>query len=64
MEAKASGAIIASLPPVVAGIVTLMDREFLLPLIERTMGNILLAVAAFLMLTGGFIMKKMCTFEV
>ena len=64
MEAKASGAIIAALPFVVAGIVTLMDREFLLPLIERTTGNILLAIAAFLMFTGGFIMKKMCTFEV
>ena len=64
MEAKASGAIIGALPFVVAGIVTFMDPTFLLPLIERPTGNILLAVATFLMLTGGFIMKKMCTFEV
>ena len=64
MEAKASGAIIAALPPVVAGLVSFMDPEFLMPLFERTTGNILLAIAAFLMLTGGFIMKKMCSFEV
>ena len=64
MEAKASGAIIAALPPGVATLITVMDREFLLPLIERTTGNIMLGVAAGLMLTGGYIMKRMCSFEV
>lgn len=64
MEAKASGAIIAALPFVVAGLVTMMDPTFLLPLWERQTGNILLGAAVLLMLTGGGIMKKMCTFEV
>ena len=64
MEAKASGAIIAALPFVVATLITVMDRTFLLPLIERTTGNIMLGIAAGLMVVGTFIMKRMCTFEV
>ena len=64
MEAKASGAIIAALPFVVAGLVTFVDNDFLLPLWERETGNMLLAIAAGLMIVGVGIMKKMITFEV
>ena len=64
MEAKASGAIIAALPFAVAAIVTFVDHDFLLPLWERPTGNLLLGIAAGLMLVGGGIMKKMCSFEI
>ena len=64
MEAKASGAIIAALPFAVAGLVTFVDPDFLLPLWERETGNMLLMIAAGLMVTGIAIMKKMITFEV
>ena len=64
MEAKASGAIIAALPFVVACLVTFVDNDFLLPLWERETGNLLLGIAAGLMVTGIGIMKKMISFEV
>ena len=64
MEAKASGAIIASLPFVVAGLVSVVQPEFLLPLWETSTGNMLLVVAAVLMIMGTVIMKKMISFEV
>ena len=64
MEAKASGAIIAALPFVVAALVTFVDPDFLLPLWERETGNMLLMIAAGLMVIGVGIMKKMITFEV
>ena len=64
MEAKASGYIIAALPFVVAGIVSLVQPDFLTPMFERDTGNLLLGISAFLYITGIGLMKKMINFEV
>ena len=64
MEAKASGYIIGALPFVVAVLVTLVDRDFLMPLIEKDRGHMLLAISAGLYITGIAMMRKMINFEV
>ena len=64
MEAKASGVIIAALPFVVAIIVSIMNPEFLMPLIERDTGHLLLAISGTLYISGIGLMKKMINFEV
>ena len=64
MEAKASGAIIAALPFVVALLVTIASPGFLNPLWEEPMGHKLLMTAGVMMVMGVAIMKKMISFEV
>ena len=64
MEAKASGAIIAALPFVVALLVSIVEPGFLNPLWEEDLGNKLLMTAGTMMVMGVAIMKKMITFEV
>ena len=64
MEAKASGAIIAALPFVVALLVTFVSPGFLNPLWEEPLGHKLLMTSAVMMVMGVGVMKKMITFEV
>ena len=63
MEAKASGGIIGSLPIVVALLVYFSSPAYISVLFTTTAGNMILAVAAFWMATGIFVMKKMINFD-
>lgn len=63
MEAKASGGIIGSLPVIVALLVYLTSPDYISVLFTSTAGNMILAVAAFWMATGIFVMKKMINFD-
>ncbi|MCH2547662.1 MAG: type II secretion system F family protein [Alphaproteobacteria bacterium] len=63
-EARASMYIIAALPFVVAGGLSVTTPEYLIPLIEDYRGNISLAVAGGMMFMGVFIMTRMTKFEI
>lgn len=62
-EALASAGIIASLPPVVMGLVLLTSPAYMMPLFNDFRGNFLLLVAVALMATGVFVMKRMISFK-
>jgi tight adherence protein B len=62
-EAKASAGIIGSLPFIVATLVSLTSPAYLLPLINTTIGNIWLGVAACMLSMGVFVMRKMVAFD-
>lgn len=62
-EAKASGAIIASMPVLVAGAMFLTSRDYIEVLFTTTTGQLVLAVSGLWMLTGVFVMKKMINFD-
>ena len=64
MEAKASGVIIAALPFVVAGLVSLIQPDYLEPLYSTPRGHLLLGISFVLYATGIGLMKKMISFEV
>ena len=63
MEAKASGGIIGSLPVIVALLVYLTSPDYISILFITTPGNMILAVAAFWMAMGIFVMKSMINFD-
>jgi tight adherence protein B len=62
-EAKASAAIIGSLPLLIMGGMTILSPAYLAPLFDTKMGNILLVGSALWMLTGVLIMRKMINFD-
>jgi len=62
-EAKASAAIIGSLPPGVMGIVYLTTPDYISLLFTEHMGNLMLAGCALWMGTGIFVMRKMINFK-
>ncbi|MFN7107374.1 MAG: type II secretion system F family protein [Brevundimonas sp.] len=62
-EAMASAGIIASLPPVVMGMVLLTSPAYMMPLFNDFRGNFMLLVAVALMATGVFVMKRMISFK-
>lgn len=62
-EAKASAGIIGALPPVVAGMVYLTTPDYIARLWETSAGNVMLAICAFWMGLGIFVMKKMINFD-
>lgn len=62
-EAKASGGIIGSLPPVVAFLLFLTSPDYIALLFTTTVGNVVLAVCAVWMLIGVLIMRKMINFD-
>ncbi|MDN5926862.1 MAG: type II secretion system F family protein [Hyphomicrobiales bacterium] len=64
MEAKASAAIIGSLPIIVAGLVYISSPSYIMPLFVTSTGHLLLGIAAVWMSMGIFVMKKMMNFEV
>jgi tight adherence protein B len=64
MEAKASAAIIGSLPIIVACLVYLSSPSYIMPLFTTTTGNIILGVAGLWMGIGIFVMRQMMNFEV
>lgn len=62
-EAKSSAGIIGSLPFVVAGLVSLVQPTYLVPLYSTPIGQVCLGVAALMMSMGVFIMRKMIQFD-
>lgn len=62
-EAKASAAIIGSLPFCIMGALTVLNPAYLNPLWETTMGNVLVIGSGFWMLMGVLIMRKMINFD-
>tara|TARA_B110000467_G_C18312994_1_gene479479 strand:- start:112 stop:1095 length:984 start_codon:yes stop_codon:yes gene_type:complete len=62
-EAKASAAIIGSLPFFLGIMMTLINKDFLLPLFTETIGNMLLGGGLLWMAIGVFVMSKMIDFD-
>ncbi|NIJ40776.1 tight adherence protein B [Parvibaculum indicum] len=62
-EAKASAAIIGSLPPGVMGLITLTSPGYMDLLFSTTLGNVLIIGGACWMLCGVLVMKKMIDFK-
>jgi tight adherence protein B len=63
-EAKSSAAIIGSLPFIIAGALTVLNPNYLTPLMDTTLGNILLIGSGTWMLIGVLVMRKMINFEI
>ncbi|MBL8572255.1 MAG: type II secretion system F family protein [Hyphomicrobiaceae bacterium] len=62
-EAKASAAIIGSLPFIVGGLVYLTTPSYIMLLFTTTPGNIILAAGGTWMMVGILMMKKMISFD-
>lgn len=62
-EAKASAAIIGSLPPVVMGLVYMTSPQYIRLLFTEHMGNLMLAACVVWMAVGILVMKKMISFK-
>lgn len=62
-EAKASAAIIGSLPPGVAGLVYMTSPDYMITLFTTQPGHIMLGLSAMWMLTGILVMRKMINFN-
>lgn len=63
-EAKSSAVIIGALPFVVSGGLYFLNPDYLAPLFNTQVGNILLGIAAIMMLSGILVMRKMIDFEI
>ncbi|MEX0752372.1 MAG: type II secretion system F family protein [Xanthobacteraceae bacterium] len=63
MEAKASGAIIASLPLIVMGLVYFTSPQYISLLWTQQLGNLLLLGSAIWMSIGVLVMRKMINFD-
>ncbi|MEM8541030.1 MAG: type II secretion system F family protein [Pseudomonadota bacterium] len=64
MEAKASAAIIAALPPIVTILVYLSSPEYITLLFTTDTGILILGVSAVWMMIGVFVMRQMINFDV
>ena len=62
-EAKASAAIIGSLPLLIMAAMTVLNPEYLNPMWDTKMGNIMVAGSAVWMGTGILVMRKMINFD-
>ncbi|MBI2718015.1 MAG: type II secretion system F family protein [Rhizobiales bacterium] len=63
-EAKSSAAIIGSLPFIIMGALTVLNPEYLNPLFNTSIGNIMLVGSAVWMTTGVLVMRKMINFQI
>jgi len=63
MEAKASAAIIAALPFIVSGLVTLTSPKYMVLLFTTQTGKLLIAGSLFWMFLGVMMMRKMIRFD-
>ena len=63
-EAKSSAAIIGSLPFIIMGALTVLNPEYLNPLLYTKVGNMMLVTCAVWMATGVLVMRKMINFEI
>ena len=64
MEAKASAAIIGSLPIIVAVLVYITSPGYIMPLFTTSIGHLILGASAIWMCMGIFVMRQMMNFEV
>lgn len=64
MEAKASAAIIGSLPPIVTFLVYLTSPDYIMLLFTTDTGNLIIGVSLIWMSIGIFVMRQMINFEV
>ena len=62
-EAKASAAIIGSLPLLIMGAMTVLNPEYLNPMWDTKIGNIMMVGSALWMRTGVLVMRKMINFD-
>ncbi|CAA7625891.1 type II secretion system F family protein [Magnetospirillum sp. UT-4] len=62
-EATASAAIIGSLPLVVAGMLFLVGRDYVMLLFTTDTGQFLVAIGVVLMLAGALVMRRMINFD-
>lgn len=62
-EAKASAAIIGSLPFIIMGALTVLNPAYLNPLWDTTLGNIMVVGCGVWMMIGTLIMRKMINFD-
>jgi tight adherence protein B len=62
-EAKASAMIIGSLPFVIAGGMLVLNPNYLNPLIETELGNVMLMASGIWMGIGVLVMRKMINFD-
>lgn len=62
-EAKASAFIIGSLPIVVAALMFLVGRDYVMLLFTTELGQLLVAIGAVMMTTGALVMRKMIDFD-
>ena len=63
-EAKSSAAIIGSLPFIIMGALTVLNPQYMNPLFNTSVGNIMLVGCGMWMLTGVLVMRKMINFEI
>jgi tight adherence protein B len=63
-EARASAAIIGSLPFITMAALSAINRPYIMRLFETDLGNKMLAGAAFAMTAGIYIMQKMAKFQI
>ena len=63
-EARTSALILGSLPMVVAMLITLVNPEYMTPLVTDPIGNFILGGALLLYATGSFIMYNLSSVDV
>jgi tight adherence protein B len=63
-EAKSSAAIIGSLPFVIMGALTMLNPNYMSPLFQTSLGNVLLVASGTWMTIGVLVMRKMIQFEI
>ncbi len=63
-EARASAAIVGSLPFITAALLLGINRPYIMRLVETNLGNKMLVGAAFAMSAGIYVMQKMAKFEI
>jgi tight adherence protein B len=63
-EARASAAIVGSLPFVTAAALLAINHDYIMKLVNTPLGNKMLAGATFAMTTGIYVMQKMAKFEI
>ena len=63
-EAKSSAAIIGSLPFCIMGALAVLNPDYMNPLFQTKLGNIILIISAGWMLTGVLVMKKMINIDI
>ncbi|MEO1493612.1 MAG: type II secretion system F family protein [Pseudomonadota bacterium] len=62
-EATASGAIIASMPVVVSGVLSITSPDYIALMFSETLGNFVLVFCVFWMITGVIVMRNMIRFD-
>ena len=62
-EATASGAIIASMPVVVSGVLSITSPDYIALMFSEFIGNVVLVFCVFWMITGVIVMRNMIRFD-